>query len=235
MSDFNDFDDQNYPREAQSEFGQLVGRAISRRGFLGLSAAFGVTAFVSGVAGLTQTAQAKGVSALMGFDNIAMSTADTITLPEGYSWKVLASWGDPLFAKGAAFDQVTRGTGESQELAFGDNNDGMSLFQLSDDHGVFVVNNEYVNLDLISPDGVKTADDVRKGKAGHGVSVFEVKRVDGKWTLQVDAKLNRRITADSPMEITGPAAGDASLKTAADPDGVKSLGTWNNCGRSALR
>ena len=230
MSDFNDFDDQNYPREAQSEFGQLVGRAISRRGFLGLSAAFGVTAFVSGVAGLTQTAQAKGVSALMGFDNIAMSTADTITLPEGYSWKVLASWGDPLFAKGAAFDQVTRGTGESQELAFGDNNDGMSLFQLSDDHGVFVVNNEYVNLDLISPDGVKTADDVRKGKAGHGVSVFEVKRVDGKWTLQVDAKLNRRITADSPMEITGPAAGDASLKTAADPDGVKSLGTWNNCG-----
>lgn len=230
MSDFNDFDDENYPRQEDSDFNQLVGRAISRRGFLGLSAAFGVTAFVGGVAGLSQTAQAKAMSKLMGFENIPMSTADTVTLPEGYSWSVLASWGDPIFSKGVPFDHTTRGTGESQELAVGDNNDGMSFFQISDDHGVFAINNEYVNRSIISPTGINTADDVRKGKAGHGVTIFEGKLVDGKWTLQVDAKLNRRITADTPMEITGPAAGNDLLKTAADETGTKSLGTFNNCG-----
>ena len=229
MSDFNEFDDVNFPREEKSEFNKIIDRAITRRGFLGLSAAFGVSAFVAS-AGIPQTAQAKAVSRLMGFDSTPMSAADTITLPEGYNWKTLISWGEPLFSKGIPFDQKTRGTGESQELAFGDNNDGMSLFQISDKHGVFVVNNEYVNLDIICPNGIKTDDDVRKGKAGHGVSIFEVKLVDGKWTLQVDAKLNRRITADSPMEITGPAAGNDLLKTAADTSGTQSLGTWNNCG-----
>ena len=32
------------------------------------------------------------------------------------------------------------------------------------------------------------------------------------------------------MEITGPARGHDLLKTAADPAGAASLGTWNNCG-----
>ena len=32
------------------------------------------------------------------------------------------------------------------------------------------------------------------------------------------------------MEITGPARGHDLMKTAADPAGVTSLGTWNNCG-----
>jgi secreted PhoX family phosphatase len=32
------------------------------------------------------------------------------------------------------------------------------------------------------------------------------------------------------MEITGPARGHDLMKTAADPTGVQSLGTWNNCG-----
>ena len=230
MSDFNDFDDKNYPRTEDSQFSGIVDRAISRRGFLGLGAAFGVSAFIGGVGGLTQTAQAKAINELMGFQNIPMTTADTITLPKGYSWKNLISWGDPLFKSGVPFNQETRGTGASQELAFGDNNDGMSLFQISENHGVFVVNNEYVNRDIISPAGINTEDDVRKGKAGHGVSVFEVKLTDGKWVPQVDAKLNRRITADTPMLITGPAAGNDLLKTAADATGTESLGTWNNCG-----
>ena len=67
MSDFNDFDDKHYPRTEDSQFSGIVDRAISRRGFLGLGAAFGVTAFVGGVSGLTQTAQAKAINKLMGF------------------------------------------------------------------------------------------------------------------------------------------------------------------------
>ena len=71
---------------------------------------------------------------------------------------------------------------------------------------------------------------MRKGKAGHGVSVVEIASDGGKWSIVKDSPYNRRITADTPMEITGPARGHDLLKTAADPDGVSSLGTWNNCG-----
>ena len=63
----------------------------------------------------------------------------------------------------------------------------------------------------------ENADDVRKGKAGHGVSVFEIEMKDGAWRPVLDSPFNRRITADTPMEITGPARGLDLLKTAADP------------------
>jgi secreted PhoX family phosphatase len=42
-------------------------------------------------------------------------------------------------------------------------------------------------------------------------------------------RLNRRITATTPFEITGPAAGSDLLKTSADPSGTLALGTLNNC------
>jgi secreted PhoX family phosphatase len=39
----------------------------------------------------------------------------------------------------------------------------------------------------------------------------------------------RRITAYSPIRISGPAAGSVALQTAADPTGRLALGTFNNC------
>lgn len=215
---------------SEPEFSQLADRIITRRGFLGASAAFGTAAFVMGTTALTPAALATG--SLVGFHAIPASGADTITVPEGYNWDVLLSWGDPLFSKGTPFDHATRGSGESQELAFGDNNDGMSFFPLPNGRAVMAVNNEYANLEWLYPNDIeaKTAEDVRKSKAAHGISVFEVEQRDGKWQVVLDAPRNRRITADTPMEITGPAAGHDLLKTPADPTGTVALGTWNNCG-----
>ena len=228
---FDDFDEVNSPRPDDNDFSNILQKAMSRRGFLKTTAAFGTTAFVMGTAARAPFAlAADSSSSVLGFDAVPATTADTITLPPGYTHHIVGSWGDPIFSSGSPFDPVTRGTGASQELALGDNNDGMALFPLGEDHGVFVVNHEYVNRDLFHPEGVQNADDVRKSKAGHGVGVFEIKKTDGEWKIVVDGPLNRRITADTPMEITGPVRGHDMVKTAADPEGVTALGTWNNCG-----
>jgi secreted PhoX family phosphatase len=217
------------------EFNELTDNLISRRKFLGSGVAIGASAFVAGSTSLLSASVKAAMSneSRFGFEAVAANSLDTITLPKGYSWQVVASWGDPLWSKGAEFDHKSRGNGASQELALGDNTDGMSLFQ-DDDHSILVVNNEYINTDIFhgnrASKGPENADDIRKSKAAHGVSVFEIDNASGKWKIVKDAKYNRRITADTPMEITGPARGHDWMKTAADSTGVKALGTFNNCG-----
>ena len=230
---FDEFDEMVNPPVETTEFQELVERSVSRRGFLGASIGMGASALVMGLSSsFPMTALAKA-SSRMTFESVAANTNDTITVPPGYSWQVVASWGDPLWSKGVEFDHGTRGTGSSQEMAFGDNNDGMSLFT-HNGKNILAVNNEYTNRSIIYGNREsklpETADDVRKGKAAHGVTVMEVKEVAGQWAIVKDSSYNRRITADTDMDITGPARGHALLKTAADPSGTTSKGTWNNCG-----
>ncbi len=229
---FDAFDEERTPPPAETDFNRIVDRAMSRRGFLGSTIAFGTTAFVLGSTALTP-ARASAAASRLGFEAVPANALDTITVPDGYSWHVVAKWGQPLWSHSQEFDQTTRGTGESQELAFGDNNDGMALFH-DGGRNILTVNNEYTNRDIIYGDREtklpENADDVRKGKAAHGISVVEIAQTDGKWGIVKDSTFNRRITADTPMEITGPARGHDLLKTAADPTGTTSLGTWNNCG-----
>ena len=230
---FDEFDEVHYPRPMETDFGRLVEKEISRRGFLGAGIAFGAAAFVT-TAGVLRPSTARAAGDMFGFEAIPTNGLDTVTVPPGYNWHVVARWGDPMWSNSIEFDHMTRGTGESQELSFGDNNDGMWLYNDAEGRSVLAVNNEYVNRKIIyggsGSGSPENADDVRKGKAGHGVSVVEIAENDGKWSIVVDSPYNRRITADAPMEITGPARGHDLLKTAADPDGVRSLGTWNNCG-----
>ena len=222
---FDGFDEANDPRAEPTGFGMV----LSRRLFLG-GAASAVALFSAGAL-IPRSAEA-GASWLR-FDPVAANGLDTVTLPEGFSWYPLISWGDPLWSDGVEFDHATRGTGASQERAFGDNTDGMAFF-VRDGRTVFAINNEYVNRRIIYGNRAsgepENPDDVRKGKAGHGVTVVEATMVDGRWRPVKDSALNRRITADTPMEITGPARGHQWMRTSADPTGTVSLGTWNNCG-----
>lgn len=228
---FDDSGDPYYPRPESTDFERIVDRALSRRSFLGAGVFYGVAAFVTGAT--TLRGRPARAASRFGFEAVAANSLDTVTVPKGYSWHIVARWGEPLWSNGAEFDHATRGTGASQELAFGDNNDGMSLFTVGDKN-ILAVNHETVNLGIIYGNRLlglpKSADDVRKGKAGQGVSVCEIVREDGLWAIVKDSPYNRRITADTPMEITGPARGHDLLKTAADPDGSTSKGTWNNCG-----
>ena len=224
---FDEFDELNDPRDEPTGFE----RVVSRRRFLGGAAALGGAGAFFGL-GAFRPAQAAGMGGLA-FEPVAANSLDTVTVPPGFSWHNVIAWGDPLWSGAAPFDHETRGDGASQERAFGDNTDGMWSFFV-DGRTVLAVNNEFVNRSIIYGNRAtglpENADDVRKGKAGHGVSVFEIEMKDGAWRPVLDSPFNRRITADTPMEITGPVRGLDLLKTAADPTGTVSLGTWNNCG-----
>lgn len=228
---FDDYDELINPRPENNDFDAVVDAAISRRGFLTGVLTFGAGTFVMGTSALNSPAAAA--TSRFAFDQVPASTADTITVPDGYEWDVAVQWGDKLFSDTPEFDEATRGTAASQARAFGDNNDGMTLFNI-DGKTVLVANNEYTNRKIIwgnrTEGKAETDDDVLKGKMAHGVTVVELAEQDGKWAPLLDSPLNRRITPDTDMDITGPAAGHDLLKTAADPTGTTTKGTWNNCG-----
>ena len=228
---FDDFDEQVNPRPRYSQFDNVVEKAISRRGFLSGLLTVGAAGFVTGIA--TQGVSIAKAADRFGFKAVDANMLDAITVPEGYKWKVMAKWGDALFDNSIELDENTRGDAKSQALSLGDNNDGMDLFA-KEGRNIFVVNNEYVNRSIIfgnRKSGLpETDDDVLKGKMGHGVTVMEIARGDSGWQIIKGSEYNRRITPDTPMEITGPAKGNDLMKTSLDPDGIMAQGTWNNCG-----
>jgi uncharacterized protein len=231
MSTFDENDQRNHSRPDETDFSRIVDAALRRRQLLGAAGA-GLGLFLGGqsLAQAAQGAASQRIGPVIGFAPIAANSLDTISVPEGYQWRVLASWGDAILPGATTFDPVMRGTAASQALSIGDNNDGMSFFSLGADHAVIAVNNEYANYEYLFANGrCSSLEDTRKAQAAHGVSVFEVRRVAGVWKVQPNARLNRRITANTEMRLSGPASGSALLKTQADPSGTVALGTFNNC------
>ncbi|GLR73573.1 PhoX family protein [Aliivibrio sifiae] len=216
--------------EKESDFSNMVNARLSRRGFLMGTAAAGAGAFLA----LNPVAKAIAGSmdsSLLNFEAIATSTSDSIILPKGYSSSTLMSWGDPIFANAPQFNPNGKQDSKAQALQFGDNTDGMSVFPLSNDRAILAVNNEYTNYEFLFEHQGKamTADDVLKAQAAVGITIVEIAKKNGQWVMDPTGKANRRITANTEMKMTGPAAGHDLLKTKADPTGQKILGTFNNC------
>lgn len=224
----------NLNQEQDSDLTRMSDKALSRRGFLAGMGALGIGAFI-GMTPIAQSVQAamrtSVKSKLIGFKPVPASVADNVVVPEGYKVENLISWGDPIFTNAPEFDASGQSKASAQAMQFGDNTDGMSLFPLSDNRAVMAINNEYTNVEYLYDHQGKaiTADDVLKAQNAHGVSVVEIEKTAQGWAVDRSGKLNRRITANTPMQITGPAAGDALLKTTTDRLGTEVLGTFNNC------
>ncbi len=122
---------------------------------------------------------------------------------------------------------------EASDKVFGENTDGMESFLIGT-RQVIAVNHEYVNNETNLPNNEKgmpkNLDEVKILQHMQGVTVMEVAEGADGWQIVVDSPLNRRIHHNTPMKLSGPAAGSDLLKTAADPAGVDCLGTFNNCG-----
>jgi len=83
--------------------------------------------------------------------------------------------------------------------------------------------------------GVRPAAEVLKEINHHGVSVVELnKSTSGQWSYVLDSDFNRRVNAQTPVRIGGPAAHLADIRafmvTAYSPTGAMARGTLNNCG-----
>jgi uncharacterized protein len=212
----------------------------ARRSLLRGGLAGGVAGLLAPLAGCATPGGAAS-GPLLGFQSVPVSTADTVTVPPGYSVQVIAAWGEPVGLAGqtATFKFDASNSAAEQEAQLGMHHDGIHFFKHplmpgSSNAGLLVMNHEYVDDGLLHPDGMATwsAAKVRKAQAAHGVSVIEVENRGGanaRWEIVRPSRWARRITASTPMAVGGPAAGHRLLQTAADASGQRVLGTINNC------
>ncbi len=168
---------------------------------------------------------------------------DRVDVPDGYTARPFFSWGDPVENGSPEWHPGAESSWEEQALQAGQNHDGMHFFpfpEAPNKHGLLVINHEYINQTLhpqgptVSKDAqgrrVRPLDEVRKEQAAHGLSIVEIRKdADGHWQRVYPSRYNRRLTAYTPMAISGPAAGDDSMRTVDDPHGREVLGTLNNC------
>jgi len=216
-----------------------IARNPARRGFLKSGASLGLLG-IFGSALTACGASSEPAPGTIGFKAVAISTGNTVVVPEGYTADILYRWGDPITAAAPAFKGDASETWREQEVQSGDNHDGINFFPFpgtdGNSRGILAMNHEYINPEyfhnVANFNKPEIPDNTKKQVAGHGVSVIEVQRnaSTGKWEYVRNSTYNRRITGYTPIEISGPAKGHDLLKTAADPSGAEALGTLNNCG-----
>ncbi|TPG35074.1 PhoX family protein [Mycolicibacterium hodleri] len=228
---------------ANEYFGDVVRQAMSRRAalragavtVLAVSAGSALAACSSSQSPTTATTStlAEPVTTPgMNFATVAPNSEDVVVIPEGYRQSVVISWGDPVLPGAPAFN-VAKQTAAAQRGQFGFNNDFAGLLPIEGAAGHFllVVNHEYTTEQFMHP-GYDAKEPTREqfdiAIAAHGLTVVEVARTpDG--LKPVMGRYNRRITADTPITLTGPGAGTDFVKTAADADGRTVAGTFANC------
>jgi secreted PhoX family phosphatase len=226
---------------ANPHFRDIASAALTRRALLGLGAAgaVGIAIAAASPAGSAIAVPGGGASGARGglpFEAIAPVPAivDDLTVPAGYQWAPIIRWGDPLFSSVPALDFENQ-TAEAQAGQFGYNCDYLDIIaDRSGRTGVLVNNHEYVNPNLMFAPSDDPAELDRRAaiyKAAHGFSVVELRRskLGRPWRYLVDGRRNRRITADTVFEVTGPAAGSELMKTAEDSEGRWVKGTLGNC------
>jgi len=226
---------------ANPALSEVLEARFSRRSLLQGTGALGVAGVLSG--SFATLAEAASVpftkkTPLLGFKSIPFSSDDRVVVPEGYSADVLYAWGDPVGIKGnmPAFKQDASNSAAEQAVQAGMHHDGMSYFPLplaatGSKHGLLAMNHEYTDDGLLHVDGMKkwNADKVLKSQHAHGVSVIEVEDTGKGWRVVRPSKYARRIHANTPIAISGPARSHKLMQTEADPQGVEILGTLNNC------
>lgn len=170
------------------------------------------------------------------FVAVAPSSEDAVVVPPGYRAEVLLGWGDSIGlarAERSALDRRAP-TPELQALTSGMGHDGLEIFPVpgQPDRLLVGLNHEFAEPRTLFPGrdaGTPfTPREVELALLAQGVSIFEISRRSGRWSV-APSRRARRITGLTPMTLSGPAAGSPALVTSADPLGQRVLGTFANC------
>lgn len=247
----HDFNDEDSNTSSNPTFETVVAARLSRRSLL--RGGFGTAATVMlgglGVAACgggdddpaPAPAPAAPAETLLGFGAVAKSLEDKVSVPAGYTATVLLALGDPIAAGVPAFRND--GTDTGYDRRSGDDHDGIEYFGLSaagtpdaaaNDRALLGINHEYINQLFLHANG-PTPNPRPAGETDievdcHGVSIVEIAKTAGKFAVVQNSPFNRRITAATPIEFSGPLRGHPLLVTKYSPTGTATRGTLNNCG-----
>ena len=238
------------PAIAPTDIAEIIGRRIARRHVLaGMGAGMGASAALGLVGGalLEKGFLAAGARAQtpapssLGFREIAHGQDEKLHLAPGYTADVLLRWGDSVMAGAPAFDPL-RQSAQAQLRQFGYDADFLAFMPLpigsnSSERGLLCSNHERTDPRLMiagrtgaAAEKAMTREQVEVEMASQGHGVVEIRREGRRWRVVADGPYNRRLTAlATAFRVSGPAAGDARMKTAADPAGTTIIGTLNNC------
>ncbi|MCC2606959.1 PhoX family protein [Planctobacterium marinum] len=229
--------------DSSQNFQTVLQARFPRRTFLQYAAGAGTATLWGALPGCSSELQPHTHDTLSGaapawqFDTVPQGLDTRLTLPDGYDYQVLLRWGDPLFPDSAKFDPLQQ-TGEKQARQFGFNNDYVGFLPLplgsdNSEHGLLTINHEHTKARLMHPgirsEGQLDQEQTRVDIAAHGLSVIEVKKQQSGWQVVKGSDYTRRITPDTPMQLTGAAAGHPWLQTQHSEDGIATLGTYGNC------
>jgi secreted PhoX family phosphatase len=248
---FEDAENASTNPSANPTLGDIIAQRLSRRDLVrGVLASSAIAATVSPLALLAAEqarAQVANTTRSFNFTELEAGVDEKAHVADGYAMEVLIRWGDPVLAAAPKWDP-TRQSGAAQALQFGYNNDFLGYFPIPgaadpSSHGLLVVNHEYTNEELMFPglgrqdplrgNGVPFAGMSKEFAAvemmAHGGTVLEVRKTDGRWAVVPNSRYARRITTETEMRISGPAAGHARMRTSYDPTGARVRGMLNNC------
>ena len=184
----------------------------------------------------------------LNFSPVKKNLDDWVTVPEGYTATVLYAMGDSIHPIYSDWDDNNIPNGPSFQFRSGDCHDGMSYFGLStktgrydenaSEHGLLVMNHEYINQTFLHPqgptkvDGRRPEDEVIREVNAHGVSIVHIKKNTETQAVEIvkSSPFNRRITASTVMDFSGPVTNSPLVRTAFSPNGRQTRGTHNNCG-----
>ncbi|WP_347474234.1 PhoX family phosphatase [Acinetobacter thermotolerans] len=184
----------------------------------------------------------------LSFSPVAKNLNDIVTVPDGYEANVLYALGDSINPAYSDWDDNNIPNGPSFQFRSGDCHDGMSFFGLNmtngrydptvSEHGLLVMNHEYINPTFLHPqgptkvDGRRPEDEVIRETNAHGISIVHIQKDSTTQKVEIakNSIFNRRITASTVMSFSGPASGSTLLSTRFSPGGKLTRGTHNNCG-----
>lgn len=249
-----DADDMGHNTSNNPSFDQILAVRLSRRGLLkggfSLMAAsvLGTGLVACGGGGSSSSSSTDNNNnsgntnpTSLSFTPVAKSLADALVIPTGYTATVLYALGDPLNNNIAAYKND--GTDTDFDYRAGDHHDGMHYFGLDTSTNKYAASNADAGLLCMNHENMtqlflhtasetataRTAAQVDKEIAVHGVSVVEIRKSSATYAVNKASAFNRRITAATTIDMSGPAAGDDMLFTKYSPTGVQTRGTLNNC------